>query len=486
MLGETKISLPLQKNINTMTIVYIILSLLVGLAIGFLYAKSKANALETRCDLLISNLDEEKKRNQQLIADHSSAIERLKADNDLAIDKLKAENNSVIEKMTAQHALAVDKIKEEHREALESLKKMQSEQMQQQMELIKEQMNSASEKILKERSEQLATNNKEQLSAILNPLKTEITQMKETVDKSGREHATSMERLDASIKANLQQANTLSERADKLALALTGDNKQQGNFGELKLKTLLEDMGLEEGTQFEEQYTMKDANGATIYEEDGHRLIPDVILHFPDHRDVIIDSKMSFTAYVKYQNAETEEDKRLALKEHIASVRKHVNELARKDYSRFIERGNNKLDFVLMYVFQESALQLALANEPTLWKEAYDKGVIISGSQNLYMMLRVLEMTWKQVRQVENQENIMKAANTIIERVQIFYERLENVEKQFNSAQRAFDELKTVSAPGGKSIATSANQLLKFGAKESTKHKKLSTSIDPQALLEEE
>lgn len=452
-----------------MTFVYITCGILIGFIIGYLIAKNKTNALETRCDMLTSNLNDEKKRLQQQANQHTSAIETLKAEHTASVDRL-----------NATHALELDRLRQDHNEDLLRLKQAQSEQMQQQMDLIREQMNSASEKILKERSEQLAVSNKEQLSAILNPLRNEISQMKETVDKSGREHATSMERLDASIKANMQQANTLGERAEKLALALTGDNKQQGNFGELKLKTLLEDMGLEEGTQFEEQYTMRDANGETIYEEDGHRLIPDVVLHFPDHRDVVIDSKMSFTAYVKYQNATSDEEKSIALKEHIASVRKHVNELSRKEYARFLERGNNKLDFVLMYVFQESALQLALTNDPNLWKEAYDKGVVISGSQNLYMMLRVLEMTWKQVRQVENQENIMKCANTIIERVQIFYERIDAVEKQFRDAHNAFDKLKAISAPGGVSIATTANQLIKYGAKESVKHKKIPASTVPE------
>lgn len=278
----------------------------------------------------------------------------------------------------------------------------------------------------------------------------------------------------------------LSERADRLANALTGENnKSQGDFGELRLRQLLEDMGLEEGVQFEEQTTMKDDNGKVIYDtESGNRMIPDVILHFPDHRDVIIDSKMSLTAYVDYQNAESDEQKKLCLDRHIASVRSHVNELSKKNYTKYISTDSTKLDFVIMYIFQESALQLALANAPTLWKEAYDKGVIISGSQNLYMMLRVLEMTWKQVRQVENQQKIMETANQVVERVQLFYERFLKVDEQLEKTRKAFDDVKTVTASSGPSITVAAGKLLKYGATENPKKKRLPRdSQDEQPML---
>lgn len=444
-----------------MEIVIFIVALAVGLVIGYLVANNQKASLKAKNEMLEQSslrlVAENDKRMAELKEQYKQQLMDLQA---LHAQQMQAQKEQVAQQMQAQRELAAQQMNQ------------QREQNEQQMNLMREQMKTASEQILRERSEQLSQSNKEQLSAILNPLKSEIVQMKETVDKSGREHATSMERLDASIKANMERANVLSERADKLAQALIGDNnKTQGDFGELRLKQILEDMGLEEGIQFEEQSTMKDVNGNTIYEEEGHRLIPDVILHFPDERDVIIDSKMSLTAYVDYQNAENEEEKQVALKRHIASVRSHVNELAKKNYSKYIKDGRGKLDFVLMYVFQESALQLALANDSTLWKEAYDKGVVISGSQNLYMMLRVLEMTWKQVRQVENQQSIMECANTIIDRVQLFYERFLKVEEQLDKTRKAFEDVKTVTAPSGPSITTVASKLLKYGAKENPKRK---------------
>lgn len=430
-----------------------IVALALGALVGYLFAGKAKSALEAKNEMLERALEEAKSQHEGMVA------------------ALKKEHDEDVASLKKDHDEDVNALKQDYTGRLEEERREFREQMEQQLNLVREQMKTTSERVLRERTEQLTEENREQLSQILNPLKAEISLMKETVDKSGREHATSMERLDASIKANMEKANVLSERADKLAQALTGENKSQGNFGELRLRQLLEDMGLEEGVQFEEQATMRDEKGNAVYEEDGHRLIPDVILHFPDNRDVIIDSKMSFTAYVDYQNAQTEEEKQGALKRHIASVRGHVNELSKKNYSKYLKEGHGQLDFVLMYVFQESALQLALSNDPTLWHDAYEKGVVISGSQNLYMMLRVLEMTWKQVRQVENQQQIMDAANSIIDRVQMFYERFLKVEEQLDKTRKSFDELKTVSAPSGASISTAAAKLLKYGAKENPKRK---------------
>ena len=381
-------------------------------------------------------------------------------------------SRNVLQNETDQLRRQLSEQEKRHTSQIDELRQQQKEQLEQQSVLIREQINNASEQILKKRAEELQRNNTEQLSTILTPLHERLQQMREAVEKSERGQSLAMERLDAVIKENLRQVHEVGERADKLAEALTSENKTQGDFGELRLRTLLINMGLEEGVQFEEQATMRDERGKTIYEEEnGRRMMPDVILHFPDDRDVIIDSKMSLKAFEEYFNAESEEDKARALTRHIASVRSHVKELAHKNYSSYIRKGRQKLDFVLMYVYSESALQLALANDVTLWKEAYDQGVVISGSQNLYMILRVLEMTWRQVRQAENQEEIMKVADEVVNRVQMFYERFLDVEDQLEKTRKAFDSLKTNTSPSGKSIITAASKLLDYGAKENPKRK---------------
>ncbi len=445
--------------------------LLVGILAGLLVAYIVSNRLRTRLALMEQDKQHAEERTQEVQRQSDMQIASLR---EQYLRQSEAEQNS--------HKQQLAKAERQYREALEQMHRQHKEQMAQQMQLIKAEMNTASERILKERAQQLSTTNKEQLSTILTPLQTNIQQMREAVEKNDRAHTLAMARLDESIKTSFDISRQVGERADRLAMALTGENKTQGNFGELKLKQLLEDMGLEEGVQFELQETMKDGEGRTIKEEEGHRMIPDAILHFPGSRDVIIDSKMSFTAFEDYHNAETDEQRQDALQRHIASMRNHVNELAKKNYSQYIKENRGRLDFVLMYVFSESALQLALSNAPSLWKDAYDKGVVISGSQNLYMMLRVLEMTWRQVRQVKNQEKIMQLANLMVDRVQLFAERMGEVRRQLEKTSEAFDKVQGSTAEGGQSIITTARQLLKMGAVESGKRK---VSIKEEKLVGE-
>lgn len=380
-------------------------------------------------------------------------------------------SRDVLEAQLGMLATQRDDERAQQEKRLAELRQEHKEQLSEQMSLIREQMNTASEKILRERQEQLAMTNEKQLAAILNPLRENIRQMREAVEKSDREQTTTMERLDASIKENLRQAQQVGERADMLAQALTSENKTQGNFGELRLRQLLEQMGLERGLQYEEQQTMRDSEGRAVTDDEGHRLIPDVILHFPDERDVVIDSKVSLKAFEDYFAAKTDEDRASALRRHVASMRNHVQELSRKNYSQYILEGRQRMDFVLMYVFSESALQLALGADPKLWREAYDQGVIIAGSQSLFVMLRVLELSWKQMWQVENQQDIMRQANLLIDRVQMFYERFLKADEQLHRTQDAFDELRRSTASSGQSITTAAARLLKYGAQENPKRR---------------
>ena len=366
-------------------------------------------------------------------------------------------------------------LQESQQQQIRTQQEAQRQQMEQQMALLREQMSTTSERVLKERAVELSVVNSEQLSKILNPLQQDLQQMRTQTEKMQRDHDDSLRQLKAAIQVNMERERAMGEQTERLAQALTGQNKIQGNFGELKLSQILEQMELERGLQYDTQETMRDAQGRTITSEEGSRLVPDAVLHFPDGRDVIIDSKMSFTAFVDYMNAEDETSRNEALRRHLASMRQHVRELAQKQYFRYAKSDKGRLDFVLMYVFQESALQLALQSDTTLWKDAYDQGVIISGSQSLYMTLRVLELTWKQTRQVENQEKMMQCANTLVERVQLFAERFARVDDMLQKTRQAFDDVNTVTATTGKSITTAARQLLRYGAQENKKKKSLNS-----------
>ena len=474
------------------TIIALIAGIVIGALIGTVLQRNKITQamadtamLKTQADNLQTRLNELQAQNNRQLAEQKEYAEKQLADQKAQYEdrlaELRAQADRQKEELqTRQEALLKDQQARHDREkadqqtryekTLNDLKEQQHEQLEQQARLIKEQITTTTERILKERAAELSTTNKEQLSSILNPLHENLRQMKEAVEKSDREQTITMERLGQSIQENLKQAKEVGQQADRLANALTSENKTQGNFGELRLRQMLEDMGFEEGIQFEEQVTLKE-NGQPVLSENGHRMIPDVILHFPDQRDVIIDSKMSIKAYVDYCCADNDQQRHEALTRHIQSVRNHVKELANKKYYEHAMEGHKKLDFVMMYIPNDGALQLALANDPDLWKDAYQQHVIISDSRSLYMMLSILEMTWRQKRQAENQDLIMKTANEIIDRVQAFWERLKKVEDLFNKTHSAFTELENSAAPSGKSITTSAKKLLKYGATENPKRK---------------
>jgi DNA recombination protein RmuC len=365
-----------------------------------------------------------------------------------------------------------------------ALKEMNEKQMKSQLELIKEQMQTTSEKVLKQRQEELGEENKEQVSKIIDPLQKSLKDMQEALDKTKEQQTEALTRLDETIKINMQKSAEIGETADRLTRALTGEVKIQGNFGELKLKQLLEDLELKEGEQFDTQETLRDKVGKGAKGDDGKGLVPDFILHFPNNRHVVVDSKMSLTDYERYMNAaDGTPEKSGYLKAHIDSVRAQVRRLARKEYTRFLPEGYNRLNFAIMYVPIEGALNLALMNDATLWREAYDEGVMILGPQTMYMNLRVLEMMWTQVRQLKNQQAMMDAANTVIERVQDFGTRFMDVESSMNDTLKKMKKLKTTTADNGPSIITAAKNLLKAGARENKKKKSLA-EMDESMFIE--
>ena len=355
----------------------------------------------------------------------------------------------------------------------------QEEAYKTQLDLLREQMKTTTETVLKARQEELGARNKEQVGKIVDPLQKSLKDMQEALLLSKEQQKEAMTRLDETIKMNMKQSASLGETADRLTRALTGEVKVQGNFGELKLKQLLEDLELKEGEQFDTQETLRDKAGKGLRGDDGRGMIPDFILHFPNNRHFVVDSKMSLTDYERYMNAEDGTPEKSAyLKAHIESVRAQVKRLAKKEYTKYLPEGYNRLNFAIMYVPIEGALNLALLNDTTLWREAYDQGVMILGPQTMYMNLRVLEMMWTQVRQLKNQQAMIDAANMVIERVQDFGMRFADVEASMNDTIKKINRLKITTAEGGPSIITAAKSLIKAGARENKRKKPLSDMDD--------
>ena len=198
---------------------------------------------------------------------------------------------------------------------------------------------------------------------------------------------------------------------------------------------------------------------------------PDVILHYPQGQDAIIDSKVSLVAYQRYVNAETPEQKDRALQEHIRSLRQHVTELARKDYSKYIKKPREAVDFVIMFVPFESSLQLALANDPSLWREAFERKVFITGEQNLLGILHMIHIAWVQNQQAENQEKVFGIAEQLLDRLGDFIQRYNKMGEHLDLLRKDFDSAGNKLFVGRQSVVQKGRELVDMGTKENPNRK---------------
>lgn len=343
---------------------------------------------------------------------------------------------------------------------------LMEKQFAERLQLLQEQLRTTTEKLLKQRADELDKSNRNQMDSIIAPLKAVMTEMKKSMDDNRESFTRSTASLGEQIRQMHATTASLGAEAEKLSRALQTGPKIQGDFGEMKLNDLLDKFGFTKGVEYDVQYTMRDAKGNVIHNDDTNDMMrPDVVLHYPDHKDVIIDSKASLTAFINYVNAETDDERRKALDEHVKSVRRHVDELSAKNYAKYSMEGGTTLDFVIMFVPQEAAMQLAVSADPSLWNYAFEHKVVITGEQNLFSLLRLLQIAWTQQRQADNQELVFGLADTLIERVGLFVERFEKIGKNIETVQKSFDDARKA-IKGNQSFIVSARKLVEMGAKE--------------------
>ena len=328
------------------------------------------------------------------------------------------------------------------------------------------------QQVLERSASKLKESNTETMTGITQPLKDAITNMQKAISENQKESAAHSASFREQMLQMMQQTQQLGERAESLTNVLRRDNKVSGNMGEIILGDLLASQGLTEGTHYEVQTRLRDEMGRPLkHDETGKEMQPDVILHYPQGQDAIIDSKVSLVAYEKYVNAETPEEKERYLQEHIKSVRSHVNELARKDYSKYIKNGRETVDFVIMFVPFESSLQLALANDPTLWREAFEKKVFVTGEQNLLGILHMIHIAWVQNQQAENQEKVFGLAEQLLDRLGDFVQRYNDLGAKIEAVQKAYDNTNNKLITGRQSVVQKGRELIDLGAKENANRK---------------
>lgn len=338
---------------------------------------------------------------------------------------------------------------------------IRSKQFEIQINTLKSELQNTTERLLTQREASLAKTNSTQLDAILNPLKNEIEGMRKSMTdniKTTSENKASMEKA---IEELMKRTQDIGNEANNLAKSLKNETKMQGNWGELILENILEKSGLVEGEHYDKQTALRDSRGNTLYHDaTGKRLIPDIIIHYPDNKDVIIDSKVSLTAFVDYCNATDETEKSSALKRHLQSIRSHYKELQKKNYSSYIKAPRMSLNYVIMFVPNESAMQLAIYEDSSLWQEAFENGVFITSEQNLLALLRMIQLAWAQVKQARNQQEIFDAVNKLIDRVNEFMKRYEELGKKIENLQGSYDDVKKKLYSGNQSVVKAATKII--------------------------
>ena len=326
--------------------------------------------------------------------------------------------------------------------------------------------------IFEDKSKKFADSNKENLAAILNPLQEKIKlfekRVEETYDKESKERFSLVREI-----RNLQELNSkISEDAVNLTNALKGDNKTQGSWGEFVLESLLEKSGLVKGREYDVQVSLKS--------EDGSRSQPDVVVHLPESRDIIIDSKVSLKAWDAYCSSDEEAEKTELLKRHVQSVRLHVKTLSAKDYQNLA--GVNSLDYVFLFMPIEAAYNMAVQSDPDLFQHAFERNIIFVVPTTLLTTLKTVQNLWRLAQQNQNANEIAEKAGALYDKFVAFVGDLDEIGTRIDASKKSFEQAYNKLRSGRGNLIKRVETLRQLGAKTSKKHKSklLSSALDEE------
>ena len=403
-------------------------------------------------------------------AEAQQQLETLKKEASEQLEATKKEASDLLAKTKAEAEAQQQKALAEKDAAWNDIMKGQEQRFNETMARMSEQMKNATADMLKDRQKEFADSSNQQLGQIVNPLRETIDKMKQTMADTTLKQTEMSSVLKDNIERSMQQAMAAKKSAEELANALKHGSKVQGDWGEAVLDELLTSQGLVRGIHYDTQTVIRDAQGNTVHTDDGATLRPDVILHLDQRREVIIDSKVSLTAFLDYANADNEADRQRFLKTHIDSLQKHVKELSTKDYSAYVQPPKVRMDYVIMFVPHTGALWTALNAQPDLWRKAMEQNVFIADEQTLFAALRIISLTWTQIRQAENHEQVYRLANEMLDRVGQFMKKYTAIGKALKTATTAYDDAERKLQPSGQSILQTCAKLQKLGAKQSDKN----------------
>lgn len=321
-----------------------------------------------------------------------------------------------------------NRIADERQRSAEEVKRLQ-EDHKQQISMLRTELENATHKILEQQSEKLKNNNSEQIGTILNPLREQLRNMKETIDQNKDSHARDASALREAVKILAERSERQNLATQNLTEALKNKGKVQGDWGEQVLEQILLSSHLREGIDFEMQGNVKD--------DDGNNLRPDVIIHCPDGSNIIIDSKVSLTAYSDYIAATNEEERDHASRENLMSINKHITELTNKNYNKLVP---NAVPMVLMFIPNEGSYILAFDRDPNIGLNAYKKNIVLINPTNLMLTITLVEQMWKNENRDKNVQSILKSATDLYDKFVTFAETFEKVGQQLGTTQSTYEK----------------------------------------------
>lgn len=413
------------------------------------------------------------------------ALERLDVqthDADARIERivsLEKENAALLMQIRGQEELAA-RVADIHERTIGEMKI----QHQKDMELMKEQFKAAAAEITSRNTQEFKEQSAGRIADLLDPIKEKFAEFSKSVDDSRTASAAMKASLEVQIKSLMDQSGKVGDEARNLANALTSRSKVQGDFGELILRDILLNAGLVEGIHFICQGVITDVNGHEVRSGDGRTLIPDVLVYYPDDTMVVVDSKVSLKDYASYMSSTDEVERERFARQHIESVRKHINELSDKNYASYVPDDKKKVDYNIMFIPNEGAFQMMLDRAPGMWHEARNRNVLVVSQMTLVIVLNMIQMVWKQAERERNVEEIHKVASELMTQLQSWLVSYTVVGEQIEKAAKSYSESRRKLVESNQSVIQKIRKLEKHGlAPKKTSLKSSSRRSGPESII---